>query len=537
MSNCNCEPKTYNIGMGCCQPVLAPIENYYTKWQIDKMIESATTSGCCITPEEVDDKITSAKTDIESEIPSLSGYATEQWVEDKHYITGVDLSDYATTAYVNTQISSQTGDFITGEQLSSYTYSKAVIDSKIASGGTFDPSLYYNKTETDNLLDNKLDVSAYTPTDLSDYYTKSETNNQISSATADMATKTWVGQQGYLTEHQSLSGYATQQWVINQNYALNAEVIQYITNLQQQIDSLTQTISGCCGGTGETQYRWITMTGANDYWCDETTKKVMEKQQSSTDGLNWTDTGVVRSGSTVLAYESVDCGYDVTSGLKITLNDNTVISYNCEDMPIITCGGSTYRKLSHDFVMSALTSPSDAKKINIGTCVDVIGYDAFSGLTNLQKVVIPSTFKCDYETGCDGIDVNAFEGTAIRTVGLQGSGADVEWNDNMEDMASQMFKGCTALTTVELPSTFKAFQPKAFSGCTNLQSITIHSTALPILNDWVSAHSEYDGLDGIGNNTFVIYVPSNMVDTYKNAVDPTGQKNWSKYADRIQAIQ
>lgn len=106
--------------MGCCQPVLGPIENYYTKPQIDRMIdeiESAITSGCCITPEEVDEKIeeaisgitvsgvteeqmnqaiTSAMTIVEGEIPSLDGYATEQWVLDKHYITGVDLSDYVT---------------------------------------------------------------------------------------------------------------------------------------------------------------------------------------------------------------------------------------------------------------------------------------------------------------------------------------------------------------------------------------------------------------------------------------------------------
>lgn len=255
MSNCNCEPKTYNIGMGCCQPVLAPIENYYTKYQIDKMledIESGITSGCCITPEEVDDKISSAKTEIENEIPSLDGYATEQWVEDKHYITGVDLSDYATTAYVNTQISSQTGDFVTGEQLSSYTYSKAVIDSKIASGGTFDPSLYYNKTETDNLLDNKLDVSAYTPTDLSDYYTKSETNNQISSATADMATKTWVNNQGYLTEHQSLSAYSTTEEVntsINQATSGKANSSDVITNIKSNPSKGKAAISYTKNGT------------------------------------------------------------------------------------------------------------------------------------------------------------------------------------------------------------------------------------------------------------------------------------------------
>lgn len=40
MSNCNCEGKTINIGMGCCELVLAPIENYYTKYQIDKLVEA-----------------------------------------------------------------------------------------------------------------------------------------------------------------------------------------------------------------------------------------------------------------------------------------------------------------------------------------------------------------------------------------------------------------------------------------------------------------------------------------------------------------
>lgn len=107
--SCNCEGKTINIGMGCCEPVLAPIENYYTKYQIDKMM-SGVTSGCCITPEEVDEKIESAKTEIESEIPSLSGYATEQWVEDQHYISGVDLSDYALKSEIPTSNSGLTND-------------------------------------------------------------------------------------------------------------------------------------------------------------------------------------------------------------------------------------------------------------------------------------------------------------------------------------------------------------------------------------------------------------------------------------------
>ena len=280
--------------MGCCEPVLAPVQNYYTKSQVDRMISGITVSG--VTQEELDAAIESATTKIEAEIPvvptqvsafendvpyltehqSLSGYATEEWVtdqhyitgvdlsdyateewvEEKHYITGVDLSDYATTAYVNTEISAQTGDFIDGEELSSYTYDKATIDAKIVSGGTFDPTQYYDKAATDELLEGKLDASAYTPVDLSDYYTKSETNSQISSATADMATQTWVDNQGYLTEHQSLaeyytksevngivtsavtdveseipslSGYATEQWVTDQHYITGVDLSDYAT--------------------------------------------------------------------------------------------------------------------------------------------------------------------------------------------------------------------------------------------------------------------------------------------------------------------
>lgn len=139
---CNCEDnKCYNISMGCVVPIVANADNYYTKSEIDEKIDDIITSGCCITPEEVDEKIASAKTEIEGEIPSLSGYATEQWVLDQNYISGVDLSDYATK------------DFVSG-----YTYDKETIDEKVAGGGTFDPTQYYttantyNKTEVDNLI-------------------------------------------------------------------------------------------------------------------------------------------------------------------------------------------------------------------------------------------------------------------------------------------------------------------------------------------------------------------------------------------------
>ena len=151
MANCNCG-NVYNVGMGCCEPVLGPIENYYTKYQVDKLISGITVSG--VTEEEMNEAISAA----------TYGLASEE--------------------YVNNQISSQTADFVDGEELSSYTYDKATIDSKIASGGTFDPTKYYNKTATDELLAEKLDASAYTPTDLSNYYTKNETSGATEIANA-----------------------------------------------------------------------------------------------------------------------------------------------------------------------------------------------------------------------------------------------------------------------------------------------------------------------------------------------------------------
>lgn len=42
---CNCEGHTHNISMGCCTPVLGPVELYYTKHQVDHLIEGIEASG------------------------------------------------------------------------------------------------------------------------------------------------------------------------------------------------------------------------------------------------------------------------------------------------------------------------------------------------------------------------------------------------------------------------------------------------------------------------------------------------------------
>lgn len=223
--SCNCdEPKKYNLSFGCCVPVLAPIENYYTKSQVDKLIEDINVSG--VTEEEVDEKIASAKTEIENEIPtvpsnvsafvndvpyltehqSLDGYATEQWVEDKHYITGVDLSNYATLQDIPT------------------------VPTNVSAFVNDVPYLTEHQS-------------------LSAYPTTEEVTNLVTAATDDMATKTWVGNQGYLTEHQSLSAYSTTEEVktsINQATSGKLDTSTFETysgNVETALSGKQETLS------------------------------------------------------------------------------------------------------------------------------------------------------------------------------------------------------------------------------------------------------------------------------------------------------
>lgn len=64
-----------------------------------------------------------------------------------------------------------------------------------------------------------------------------------------------------------------------------------------------------CSGS-PTYNKWVVLSGANDYWCDDTTKWQKEQLYISSDNINWTPTNVYRKGEVAIEYNSVDCGYD-----------------------------------------------------------------------------------------------------------------------------------------------------------------------------------------------------------------------------------
>ena len=443
MSNCGCENKR-EIFPDCdmnrwetqCSSYIVDADNYYTKKEVDDLIEGA--SGCCITPEEVDEKI-----------------------------------DEAVSGKQDTLIA---GDNIT------------IVNNVISASGC----------------------------DLSDYYTADEIDLIVN----DMATKTWV---------------------LNQNYATYNQFIQYVTNLQDQIDALRAQISGCCSDTGTTLTRWITMTGASDYCCSANTKMTKEEEEQSTDGGNtWTPTGNYRTGSTVIEYNSQDCGY-VPTNLKLhaTYSTSEVLDIECDGQILkqfeTQHGGSPYigNMLTAEIGgcawmidYTAFATATNLREVIIDSGVERIGQKVFSNCQNISAVTIPnSVVNIDAEAfyQCSGI-TNLSIGSGVTEIGNNAfSGCSNIDNDlilpNITRVNTTAFRGCSKLQSVRLGSGCTRVENGAFSGCSSLTSVTIEATT-----------AAYIGSGAFDGSTCPIYVPQETIEAYRTRYPSR------VYADRYQVI-
>ena len=131
------------------------------------------------------------------------------------------------------------------------------------------------------------------------------------------------------------------------DYVSRTTFITYISNLTQQIESLQETIEECCSGSGETLYRWITLTGPNDYICSGTTKYAKEQKQQSTDnGATWQNVSPAEYRAGILIEtDSPDCGYEPVIEYRwVTVSGEYVCSgttkYNKEKKQYRVDGGA-----------------------------------------------------------------------------------------------------------------------------------------------------------------------------------------------------
>ena len=223
------------------------LSDYYTKAEVDALIPSL--SGYA-TEEWVLNK--NYLTDAD-----LSDYATEEWVLNKHYLTNADMSDYALKSeipVVPTNVSSFIND---AGYLTEHTPLKTINGQTISGSGniviegsgtsvTVDENLdptstnpVENKTIVEalnGLNESKLDASAYTPTDLSNYYNKQEVNNLIPTSNSGL-----TNDAHYITSGDSVfNNYATTANTYTKTEVNN----KFWCGTQQEYDTLVNKENG-----------------------------------------------------------------------------------------------------------------------------------------------------------------------------------------------------------------------------------------------------------------------------------------------------
>lgn len=163
MNNNCCNSVFYEDDMNrwksCPSTALANADNFYTKHQIDEMLEDIEASGTC----ECD------LTEIEEELAELSDDLDNKL--DASAYTPTDLSNYALKSEIPTSNSALTNDagYLTEHQPLKTINNISLVGTgniEIGTGGTIDLSDYYTKSETNNAINGatsgKSDTSAVT---------------------------------------------------------------------------------------------------------------------------------------------------------------------------------------------------------------------------------------------------------------------------------------------------------------------------------------------------------------------------------------
>ena len=175
---------------------------------------------------------------------AVTGYATEEWVEEQGYLTAYTETDPTVPAWAKepnkpTYNASEVGALPTGTTLDGVpdgitrklitsgqvqtqinnsisgipTEFKTINGESVVGSGNIeiDGAIYTAGQNINISNENEISVTGITIPDVSNFVTSGQVKTQIESY--DYATEDWVEGKGYLTEHQSLSAYSTTQQV------------------------------------------------------------------------------------------------------------------------------------------------------------------------------------------------------------------------------------------------------------------------------------------------------------------------------------
>ena len=215
----------------------------------------------------------------------------------------------------------------------------------------------------------------------------------------------------------------------------------------------------------------------------------------------------------------------------------TYAFYNCTALKSFTCPNSvtslgTYC-FANDGSLTSFTLPeneefttipsrcfaacSSLTSMVIPKSVTTISNRAFSyaksggvgeNLTDSSPCVALATVTFEDGSQLTSIGNEAFRGcTLLSTLDLP---------EKVETIGSATFYGCTALTSFTLPGNVSSVGLYAFVGCSGLTSITCQSLTPPTMTD-ASSYSYTDYFDSDVYSSATLYVPSGTTDTYAAA--------------------
>lgn len=136
------------------------------------------------------------------------------------------------------------------------------------------------------------------------------------------------------------------------------------------------------------------------------------------------------------------------------------------------------------------------------TSIDTYG---FAGYTNLISIDLPNVTTISY--------YGFINCTSLTNINLP----------SVTTIENDAFESCTSLTTINLPA-IQSMGGSVFLNCTSLTSVILPGSTVCTNRGYTFNNTP------IASGTGYIYVPSNLVSTYKSA---TG---WSTYANQIRAI-
>ncbi len=155
---------------------------------------------------------------------------------------------------------------------------------------------------------------------------------------------------------------------------------------------------------------------------------------------------------------------------------------------------------------SALRATDNLTSVNFPNVL-IIGKEALAYNESLHTITMPALTDAGEAAFFENYELTEINLPSLKNIGLMG------------------FMNCFALESVEFAN-LTDIPTQCFFDCESLVSLTLSSTTVTTLG----ATNAFTGTP-IASGEGYIYVPTNLVDTYKTAA------NWSAYANQIRAIE